>query len=213
MRGIKINDVHTSENDFMMILSNKPKPLPKEYIIAIDGATDIDVSDVLGGVSFNNSVHQYRFFCDGMPYSERKKAIDNFLNSINGNSITIEHDDLKGYVYSGRAKVTEELNHAAYSEFAIEVNCGPFALSKNDITKSTSLSSAETECIIKVEGVMEIIPLVDVSEKCTIKYKTVSIQLSAGKFYLDELRLEKGKNSLLLSGTGLVSFTYKEGVF
>ena len=200
--------------DWRLILTAKniTPPEPKTNYVEIDGMSgSLDLSEVLSGeITYKDRTITATFWTDNGTRKEREKLLRDIRIALHGRKIKIiEPDDPEHYFY-GRIKIKSEINKLAYAEFSIECICEPWRYSLNDTVREVVVTERVTSVIINNSGAKTLHPVISVKGEVVITYNDVNTTLSDGDYKISDLKLRHGFNMIQVSGTGSVTFTYKE---
>lgn len=211
MKGVKFGAYH-SWNDWGLILSSKEiqSPKPKINTVEIEGGDSVlDITEFFGDVKYNNRSLSFRF-------SKMDIVPDGFIalfsvvqNAIHGQKMRVILDDDPTNYYYGRVTVNEWKSNKNIGEIVIEVDAEPYKYKINDTVVSQSVSGTAT--ITLINSRKRVVPTITTDSELTIAFDGYSGTFSAGTFIIPELELKEGNNTVTVTGTGNISFTYREG--
>lgn len=209
IRGILINKkIHTGK-DLELIMTSKDLTPPnvQSQKIEIPGRNGVlDMSEYLtNDVVFNNRILKFSFFTDG-PRSKILNLIDTMLG-YHGQYVTVTVDDDTNWYYEGRGEVSYSDKYY-YAEFELTIDAQPFKKAIVDkvytFTNVTNFSAN-----LRNEG-RRVLPLIEVTEETTIVQGEYTYTLSKGVYNSEELLINNGLNSWIITTTGTITITYKE---
>ena len=209
MKGIKFGNYH-SYDDFSLILSAKTigTPSPKTETIDIPGGDGVlDLSDFFGEVKYNNRNLSFDFSTI-VPQAEFMNLFSAVQNALHGQKMQIILDDDSEWYYVGRVTVSEWKADKNIGKLTIDCDCEPYKIKLAETVVAVEVSG-ETTAILPNSN-KTVVPTIDITGEISLTYGTNFYTLSAGRYDLPAVRLEKGENTVLLSGTGTATFTYKE---
>lgn len=187
-------------------------PEPKTNYVELDGMSGtLDLSESLTGeITYKDRTVTATFWtCEGS-YKERERLLQKIVASLHGKKIKIiEPDDPTHYFY-GRVKVKSRKNIAAYAEYAIEAICEPWRYALEDTVRTISISNSTVDVVIRNNGIKTLCPTITVTGTAKISYNGIETTLTDGAYKIAEVKLYQGANVVNVSGTGSVTFTYKE---
>lgn len=215
MRGIKLNDIHTA-NDWELILNSKKidPPTPKIVKVSIDGRTgDLDLSEALtGDIEYENRELTCTFLlCEGT-HDERERRLTEIINTVHGRTKKIVLPDDPFYYFLGRCAISDVTNTRAYASFVLTADCEAFKYALTEVNRVITATSTVTDVILTNTGRRTLIPTVTVTGTVNLVIGSTSVSLSAGSYQLTALQLKTGSNAVSISGSGTVTFTYREAV-
>ena len=213
MKGIRFGDLH-SYNDLKMILSGKDMGAPsvKSKKLDIEGADSaLDLTDFFGEPKYEDVTHKFQFSTI-VPYSEFMTLYSRIKNAIHGKKMRIILDDDPLFFYMGRPYVSQFTNERNVGIIHIEVECEPYKykLEKTVVSKAVSGSTTITLTNSRKRAVPEV--QIETEGSLNIVYQVGNIwDLGSGSYMLPELELVEGDNTVTVSGTGNITFTWQEG--
>ena len=210
MKGIRFGDMH-SYNDLKMILSGKDMGAPavKSKKLDIEGAdSSLDLTDFFGEPKYEDVTHKFQFSTI-VPYSEFMTLYSTIKNAIHGKKMRIILDDDPLFYWMGRCYVSGFTNEKSIGKIDVECDCEPY---KYKIVKTTiSQAVSGTTVITLTNGRKRAVPQITTTAPMTIEYGGGSWTVSAGTYTIPELELTQGTNSVTVTGTGTITFTWQEG--
>ncbi|MBR5003993.1 MAG: hypothetical protein IKY14_00840 [Erysipelotrichaceae bacterium] len=142
-------------------------------------------------------------------YEEKKKEVSNALNGKYFEKITLDKDD--GYYYSGRCKVDQYLSNKRIRQFVITARLKPYKLKQSETVMKYKLLSTE-KTVTMMNGRKSIIPkIICTDDNTKIIFGEIEKTLSAGTHQILDIQFKEGANVLKLSGSGTITFVYREG--
>lgn len=215
MRGVYFGDYHTVD-DWGLILSAKKidPPTPKIVNIDVDGRDGtLDLSRALtGDIKFNDRVASFSFLVTEGTQSDRDYMIKTIVNAIHGKRLKIIEPDFLDLYLIGECSVSDIQNDKAYGSFTVTANCEPYRYFIDEINRIISATSTPTNIVLNNTGRRILVPTVTVTGSVNMIIGTTSVSLSAGTYKLTSLLLTPGSNIVTVSGSGTVTFTYREAV-
>lgn len=210
MNGIKFNGQH-SFADFGLILTHyaASSPQVKKQTIEIagrDGA--LDMTEYFGGVKFSNRQLDFTFVLPNVSAADFSAKMSLLQDKLHGVQVRVEPDIEPLYYYEGRAEVSGDQNRAT-AEFQIVVDAKPYKMKKVATIANFSVSGALQ--ITLMNSRLEVVPKITTSASMTIQQGGKTWAIPAGVATLPDLILAEGENVLTITGTGNISFEYREG--
>lgn len=211
MKGVKFGGLH-SYYEWGLILSSKeikaPKPKTKE--IEVEGSDGfLDYTEYFGGVKFENRQLSFNF-------SKMNIVPDGFLalfsvvqNALHGQKMQVILDDDPAHYYYGRVLVNEWKSNKRVGEIVIEVDAEPYKYKVAETMISHDVTGAAE--IVLTNSKMPVVPEITTTAAMTIAFDGFTAAVQAGTFRLPELQLKEGQNRVSVTGTGTISFAYREG--
>lgn len=210
MKGIRFGDVH-SYDDLHLILSEKEMGAPavKEKKIDIEGADGaLDLTDFFGDVCYEDVTHKFKFSTI-VKQSEFLSLFSKVKNAIHGKKMRIILDDDPLFYYMGRCHVSSFTNEKNVGIISIECDCEPYKLKLEKTVVTQAVSG--TQAITLTNGRKRAVPTITTTGAMTITYGGGTWTNSAGTYTIPELELTQGANTVTVTGTGSITFTWQEG--
>jgi hypothetical protein len=206
--GISFNELH-SFKDFNLVLARAeiPPAAPKTTYIDIPGGNgSIDLTEALGEVKYKDREAEFIFivFPDDN-FEGKKQEVNERLNGVNC-KITLDADP--EYFYQGRCAVNNYDN--ARNRIAVSARLKPYKLAQKE-TKRVFDLSAIPKTVKLINDRMAVCPYIECSDRVTVEFNGQSFDFEAGVHKELDIRLVKGENFLTISGSGKITFTYREG--
>lgn len=209
MKGIMFGNFH-SYNDLRLILTKKEvgSPAVKEMKIEIEGADSyLDLTDFFGEPKYQNANHKFDFS------TIEKNSLSLFStikNTLHGKKVRIILDDDPAFYYVGRLSVSSFTSEKGIGSLTIEADCEPYKYKtvKTIITQAVNGPSSITLANMRKRAVPEV--SIDTEGSLNIVYQGNIWDLGAGSYTLPELELQAGENTVAVTGTGTITFTWQE---
>lgn len=207
---------HNTWTHWNLILVSKDTtpPEPKTNLIELGGMSGtLDLSEALSGeVTYHNRTVKASFWTNKGTYQERARLFGNITNALHGRKMEIyEPDDTNHYFY-GRVKITYMKNTWAYSEFSIEADCDPWRYETVEQKAVINVASEESiEWELYNDSVMPICPDITVEGEVSFTCNGVTSEATTGKYKITTFKLSHGHNTILFSGNGTITLTYRRG--
>lgn len=213
MKGITFGSFHTY-NDFNLILSGKEieAPAVKEKRVEIEGAdSDLDLTDFFGEPKYSNARHKFSFttVCKGTEFLSAFSAIK---NALHGKKMRVILDDDPSFFYVGRIFVSKFTDERNIGILQIEADCEPYKYKLQPTIMSVTVNGTQAVSLTNTRkrAVPEVV--IDTAGSMRLEYQGSNIwDLGSGSYTLPELELVEGENIVTVTGTGTVTFTYREG--
>lgn len=208
-------DKYNTWYDWGLILTEKKISLaePKTNYVNIDGMSgSLDLSESLTGeITYKDRTILASFWTDNGSRKDREILLKNITFALHGKKIKIiEPDDPTHYFY-GRVEIKSHANNLAYLEFTIEATCEPWRYALTDTVRYIDLTGdTKIDVVIYNHGVKTVSPTISVKGTATVIYNNAQATLSNGTYKISDIKLRRGANIITLSGSGKVTFTYKE---
>jgi phage-related protein len=211
MKGIKFGNYH-SYYEWGLILSEKEisSPEPKTYHVEVEGSDSVlDYTDYFGEVKYKNRTLSFKF-------AKMNIVPDGFLalyslvqDTIQGKKMQIILDDDPAYYYVGRVQINEWKSSRGLGDIVIECDCEPYKYKIEETVVAKAVTGSAT--ITLANSRKKVVPLITTDAQFTIAFDGYSGTFNAGTFTIPELELVEGNNIINVTGTGNISFVYREG--
>ena len=215
MRGIKFGEYHTAD-DWGLILNAKVinTPAPKYVKVSVDGRDgDLNLSRTLtGDMKYSNREASFTFLVTDGSQEERAELINEIVNIIHGNELQIIEPDDPDHFLIGECSVNSIQNSKSYGSFIVSADCEPYRYGIEEIKRTITASATESNLVLTNNGRKTLIPTVTVTGTVNLTIGTTKVSLGSGTYKLTSLILRPGSNVVGVSGSGAITFTYREGV-
>lgn len=212
MKGIYFGEIH-SYNDLNLILAPfTPTPAtPQTNLLQVPGRNGLlDLTEANGEVKYNSREFLFTFTVapDDLTFDERVSAVSNALNGRQC-KITLERDP--DFYWFGRCAVDKYEQDKSVGKITVRATVDPYKLKQSATVASFALSSSAK--VVAVEnGRMAAVPVITCTNNGTVvSFNGKTHTLNAGTSRILDIRFTEGSNSLTLSGTGTITFTWQEG--
>lgn len=212
MKGITFGNLHTYD-DLNLILTAKEIGAPevKEMKIDIEGADgSLDLTEFFGEPKYGDVTHKFTFAVIGS-ISEFVARYTQVKNALHGKKLKIVLDEEPGYYYAGRLFVSSFTSAKGIGTITIEADCEPWKYKASPTVVTQAITESGTVSLLNSRK--RVVPevLIAAEDKLRLAYGYNVWDLSAGSYTLPELELQEGTNTVNVTGTGTVTFTYQEG--
>jgi phage-related protein len=211
MKGVTFGAYH-SYNDFALILSKVEleSPAVKEVKQEIEGAdSDLDLTEFFGEPKYENARHKFTFSTLAISEAAFLSWTSTIKNALHGKMVRIILDDDPAFYYVGRVFVSRYHNERQIGTVEIECDCKPYKYKVEKTVVSKAVNGTEVITLTNLRK--RAVPEITTTATMTIAFGGVSRSASAGTFVIPELELVEGKNTVTVTGTGTISFTWQEG--
>lgn len=213
MRGIKIilgdEEIHTGASlDLVQEEKRIGSPEVQTYKVAVPGRNGLlDLSaNLTGSVCYNNRSLEFRYIGTGS--RRRLLWLGDVMRRYHGRTIQIVDDDTPDEYYTGEASVEVE-TFGAYVSITLSVDAQPFRTSLATYIQTLILSAATQTIEIQNPGV-DTVPTVSLTGSASFTVAGKTIRLSPGTYTDPGFRLSPGSNAIQVSGSGSLTFEYRE---
>ena len=201
--------------DWNLILTAKDvtPPEPKTYLVEIDGADgSLDLSESLSGrVVYKDRKVTADFWTDHGNRRDRERIYREIVRSLHGKKIKLIEPDDPDHYFLGRVNISALSNNVAYATFKLNATCEPWRYSIDESVRRVDITgSTRKDVVISNNGVKTLSPDITVKGSVTLFYDGLETLLTTGSYKVSDLKLRQGVNVIGVSGSGSVTFTYKE---
>lgn len=211
MKGVSFGGLH-SYTEWGLILSEKEieSPQPKTKTVDVEGADGVlDYTEAFGDVKYQNRQLSFKFYKANIVPDEFLALFSVVQNALHGKKMQVILDDDPAFYYYGRVTINEWKSNKRIGEIVIEVDAQPYKLkvAETVITQAVT-DSAE---ITLTNSRKPVVPTITTDAAMTLVFGGYTAAVEAGTFRLPELQLQEGQNTVTVTGTGNITFTYREG--
>ena len=212
MKGITFGNLH-SYDDLKLILNSKEIGSPEVKVNKVDipGAdSSLDLTDFFGEPKYEDLTHKFSFSTI-VPQAQFLSLFSTVKNALHGKKMRIILDDDPLFYYMGRIKVSSFTNEKNIGIIEIECDCEPYKYKLEKTVAEIYVDGTFTAAIPngRKRAVPEVTVVTDGSIR--IEYQGSNIwDLGSGSYTLPELELVEGENTVTVTGTGTIRFTYQE---
>lgn len=215
MRGVQFGEYHTAD-DWNLILNAKKinNPTPKTVKVSVDGRDgDLNLSRALTGeMKYNNRDASFTFLITEGKHDEREELINEIINLIHGQELQIIDPDDPDHYLIGECSISDVINNKAYGSFKVSANCEPYRYSITEINRLITVTTTKTSIVLSNTGRRTVTPTITVNGSVDLVIGSSNVSLSTGTYKLPALALKTGANIVTVSGSGTVTFKYREAV-
>ena len=215
MRGVQFGEYHTAD-DWDLILNSKKinPPTPKTVSVKIDGRDgELNLSRALTGeMKYGTRNADFTFLVTEGTQSERNDLINEIVNLIHGKELEIIEPDDEDHYLLGECSVSDITNTKGYGSFKVKATCEPYRYSVTEINRVITASSTPVDVILSNTGRKTLTPTITVSGSASLKFGSTNVALDKGTYKLPSLLLKTGTTIVTVSGSGTVTFSYREAI-
>ena len=213
MRRFIIFDKYNTWHDWRLTLTAKDvtPPEPKTNYVDLDGMHgSLDLSEALTGeVAYGDRTLAASFWSSEGTFVERLGLIKTITAALHGKKVRIVEPDDPEHYFLGRVRITSQAHDQVHTEFSVEAICDPWRYALNETRRVVDVDGA-VDVVINNGGVKTLSPSVTVSGTVTLTMGGQTATLTTGTYKVSNLKLRQGVNVVGLSGSGTVTFTYRE---
>lgn len=212
MHGIRFGGMH-SYNDLHLILGKAEigAPSVKKKLIEIEGADgSIDLTDFFGGPKYGEVIHKFEFSTI-VPRNEFQALFSKVKNALHGKKLRIVLDTDPSFFYAGRCYVSSFKSEKGIGKIEVECECEPYKYKTAKTVVTAAVDGAQT--ITLTNSRKRAVPEITITTETSLNivYQTYNVwDLGSGSYTLPELELQEGENTVTVTGTGSITFTWQE---
>ncbi|MEN6637555.1 MAG: hypothetical protein ABFC56_17030, partial [Clostridiaceae bacterium] len=139
--------------------------------------------------------------------------ISAFAADVHGRRMNVIFDRDPTFYYDARITLEDVERHVGYCELSLKCRAKPYKLEHFETTITVLPSGNATVTLTNTR--MPVVPMITVSADMTIEFTigglVYTINLTAGTHVVPSLVLIEGDTEVEISGTGLITFTYRKG--
>lgn len=143
---------------------------------------------------------------------EREAAIDTMINWLDGWRLNITLPDDIGHYITGRVHVAKDYNDPAHAAVTVTAVCDPWRYNNYETIISLDAGETAQEAKLTNSGRRTVVPVIQITGEVSLVYGTYTWTLGAGTYQLPDLTVPQGGVLITYSGTGALTFTYREAV-
>lgn len=214
MKGVTFGNLHSYRDLKLLLQPGKEigSPEVKQKKVAVDGADGfLDYTDFSGEPKYDGVTLKFPF-ATVVPKSEQLTHFSFVKNALHGKKMKIVLDDDLNSFYVGRVFVRAFTDEKGIGHIDIECDCEPY---KYRHAKTIVIYAVDgTEAITLTNARKRAVPEVRIATDATlnIRYQDNLIwDLGPGSYTLPELELQEGANLVTVTGTGQITFEWREG--
>lgn len=201
-------------HDWRLTLTAKEvsPPQPKTSYIKLDGRHgSLDLSEALtGGVVYEDRTVQAKFWTSEGTDTGRVQLMREIIAALHGRKVQIIEPDDPDHFFLGRVFIKPDAHDQVHDEFTLEAVCEPWRYALTETRRRVEVNSDSVATIIRNNGVKTLSPTVEVEGSVTLEYNGATVDLTAGSYKISDIKLHQGFNTVGVSGTGSVTFIYRE---
>ena len=146
---------------------------------------------------------------------DREAAINTMVNWLDGWRLDIRLPDDDAHYITGRVSVARQYNDMAHAAVVVTAICDPWRyFNYETVTTLTAAEEVQT-AMLPNSGRRTVVPVLQIAgtdAMVNLTFGSASWALSAGSYQLPDLVVHQGGASITYSGTGELTFTYREAV-
>ena len=180
-----------------------------------DGELDLSTALTDGAPRYGNRNLTATFERSDGTRLEREAAINAMVNWLDGWRMDIRLPDDELHYISGRVHVAKNYNDPAHAAITVTAVCDPWRYNNHETVLSMTAGADPVEARLTNAGRRTVVPTLRITGEgasVLLVYGAYSWALGAGEYQLPDLIVPQGGITVTYSGTGELSFTYREAV-
>jgi hypothetical protein len=214
-RQLILNDYKTADKGFTLASLKITKASQVQTFVSVPGRfAPLDLSTTLtdGEPYYGSSKLSAVLESSEGTREERQARIEEMVNTLDGYLVQIIHPDHPDRYMVGRVQFAPDYNNLVHARVSLSATCEAWAYNSEETVVTQALAASARTINLQNPGRLSVVPTISVSDNATLVYKDKTWTLGAGTHQLPDLYLTPGTHAVTCSGTGTVSFTYREGV-
>lgn len=212
MNGVSFDEKHSIRDwDLLMTSKTIGEPTAVTSYVQIPGRDgSIDLTEALGEVRYTNRqlIFQFDIFQNAEEWWKLKQTISSYLH---GRKRKIILDVDPNYYYEGRCSVTSFYHETTVGHITVECECLPYKMMTAETVISKNVTATDT--IILNNQRKTVMPTVKATGDIVFKFEDKQFSISSTTtLQSPDFMLKEGNNIVtIVSGSGSITFTYREG--
>lgn len=218
LAGVRFGDIHSFEDlDLILASASIPPALPKTNYIDISGGDGaLDLTEANGRVTYSDRDGcKFTFVMNPAgdlsesAFETKKTQVSDAINGIYFERIVLDKDP--EFFYSGRCEVSEYLSDKRVRKIVVLARLAPYKYKINMTVVKCVLDGTKKNIILE-NSRKTVSPTVScTADNTLIVCGDTSVALNRGTHIVLDIQLTKGDNLVEVTGTGEVTFSYREG--
>lgn len=226
------NSEKNTWDDWYLIPSSRPVFNPPgvktQYVDIPGGNGQVDLTESLTGYPlYENRTGSFEFYVEN-GHKKWNVLYSEIMNFLHGKSLTAYLEDEIDYVYIGRFNVNEWKSDKWWSLITIDYNVYPYKKDRigslgnwlwDPFNFETGIARDYSDLIILGSMIYSIAPSEEpisptiklVSGSVSVSFNGSSYNLQSGNNYIPEIVITNSNNTLVFSGSGVISIDYRGG--
>lgn len=188
----------------------------KQNLVEVPGRSEpLDLSTALtdGEPTYSSRTLTATFESSEGNRLAREARISQMVNALDGYRMNIVLPDDADHYLEGRVSVKRLYNDEAHASVQVTAVCDPWKYAKDETVVNLAAATEEQQAVLINTGRRSVVPLLEVSEgEVLLAYGAASWALGAGTYALPDIYLTYGEHVIKYSGTGRLTFKYREAI-
>lgn len=180
-----------------------------------DGELDLSTALTDGEPRYGNRTLTVRLERSDGNRLTREAAIHTMTNWLDGWRVDIRLPDDEAHYMTGRLQVAKEYNTPAHAAVVVTAICDPWRYNVNETVLQLTAGAEVKAARLVNNGRRTVVPRLTItgdSAQVLLTYGAHSWALGAGTYQLPDLVVKQGGAEITYSGTGGLTFSYREAV-
>lgn len=180
-----------------------------------DGELDLSTALTDGAPRYGNRTLEVALERSDGTRLEREAAINTMVNWLDGWRMDIRLPDDELHYITGRVHVAKEYNDMAHAAVTVTAVCDPWRYNNHETVLRMTAGADAVSTRLTNAGRKTVVPTINITgdnASVLLVYGSYSWALGAGVYQLPDLAVPQGGVAITYSGTGELSFTYREAV-
>jgi len=216
-REIRFGEYHTHADGLWTLTGLELSDAKyKQNLIEVPGSSaplDLSTSLTNGEPTYGSRTLTATFESSEGSRLAREARISQMVNALDGYRMNIVLPDDKERYLSGRVQIERLYNDEAHASVRVTAVCDPWRYAREE-TVVTLQATEETQTAVLVNpGRLGVVPLLAVTGgEVLLAYGTASWALGVGTYALPDIYLLYGEHTVTFSGSGVLTFTFREAI-
>lgn len=217
-RGIKFGTYDTAEQGWTLTGWELSMPEYKSNFVEVPGRDgDLDMSTALtdGVPRYGNRNLTVALECSDGNRLTRQAMVNTMVNWLDGWRMDVWLPDDADHYLAGRVSIRPEYNDMAHSAVSVSVVCDPWRYRNHETVVNLTASESSQIGRLTNNGRRSVVPVLTITgdaASVALGFAGSSWVLGAGVYQLPDLVVSQGGADITYSGTGALSFAYREAV-
>lgn len=210
--GVSFDKIHTYRDlGFVLSKSQTPPPRPKLVTVSVPGRDgELDLTESLGEIKFEPRELQFSFTAPPDPRTPPRLLLTAATAALAGRRFRVAPDFDEEYYYLGRVTAVDSQVDGSLARLSVTVTAEPYKYRKRETVKRFTLTADAQIVKLPCER-MSTVPTVACDGSVRIDFGGETYSFTAGEHKERGIRLREGENELTVSGSGTVTFRYRNG--
>ena len=187
-----------------------PQPEPQTNYVDVPGRDGaLDLTEAFGTVRYLDREIPLTLYAL-CPFDS---TVSNFAAAVHGRRMNVIFDRDPTYYYDARITIEDVSMEDGFCTLSLTCKAKPYKQKNSTTTVTNNVTTTAT--ITLTNGRMPAVPTITVTAQMTIAYtlneQSYTSTLAAGTHSVASLVLPQGDTSITVTGTGTITFVYREG--